>query len=165
VGERERSFEAFYAGAYPPVLRSLALALRDSSLAEEVAQEAFIRAFVRWHRVRAMERPQGWVYIVAVRIAFRRKRSEPSTDARVDIEPPFADTVVTRATVRAALEQLPERQRVAVVLRYLADLSLAEVADAMDIALGTVKSTLHAALGRLGVELSRVPEEVHDDAH
>jgi RNA polymerase sigma factor (sigma-70 family) len=55
--------------------------------------------------------------------------------------------------VQAALEQLAPRQRAAVVLRYLGDLSVAEVARAMGCAEGTIKSTLHTALARLRVDL------------
>ena len=62
--------------------------------------------------------------------------------------------------MREAITTLPPRQREAVVLRYLADLPLADVAEAMGCALGTVKATLHQALGSLRVEL-----EEDDDAH
>ncbi|HET9729591.1 MAG TPA: sigma-70 family RNA polymerase sigma factor [Acidimicrobiia bacterium] len=161
MGERERTFEAFYEDEYAAVVRSLTLALRDESLAEEAAQEAFIRAFVYWRRVGRMDRPAGWVYVVAIRVASRRRRRrEP--EAVVVVDGPFADVVVDRESLRVAIEQLPERQRMAVVLRYVADCSLAEVASAMGCAVGTAKSTLHAALTRLGAELTPDIEEVHD---
>ena len=70
---------------------------------------------------------------------------------------PDDDTAVNAVVVRSALAGLPERQRLAVVLRYFAGLSTAETADAMGCASGTVKSTLHAALASLAVELRPDP--------
>ena len=65
---------------------------------------------------------------------------------------------VLKRTLGASIARLPERQRVALVLRYLVDLPVADVALAMGCATGTVKSTLHAALERLGVELQEQEE-------
>lgn len=74
MGNRAVSFTAFYDGNYPSVCRALALAFRDSEVGEEAAQEAFIRAYVYWRRVGRMDRPAGWVYVVAVRHAARARR-------------------------------------------------------------------------------------------
>jgi RNA polymerase sigma-70 factor, ECF subfamily len=159
VGDRASSFVAFYDGNYPSVCRALSLALRDPQLAEEAAQEAFTRAYVYWRRVGRMERPAGWVYVVAIRIAFKRRRPEV-TDTSAAVAPDFVEGLVERETLRVAIGQLPERQRIAIVLHYLADLPLADVASAMGCAIGTVKSTLHAARTRLEVDV----EEVQRDA-
>jgi RNA polymerase sigma factor (sigma-70 family) len=67
--------------------------------------------------------------------------------------------VVTRVSVRDAIETLPPRQREAVVLRYLADLPLTDVADAMGCAVGTVKATLHQAMASMRIEL----DDTEDD--
>ena len=75
-----------------------------------------------------------------------------------------ADLVARRAVLEAALGLLTERQRLAVVLRYGLDLPLAQVAAAMGCALGTAKSTLHAAVGRLQVVLDDSASEVENDA-
>jgi RNA polymerase sigma-70 factor (ECF subfamily) len=163
VRARSPSFEAFYEAHYDVVRRSLSAAFGDPVLAEDAVQEAFARAYVHWHRVDRMDRPAGWVYVVAVRFGLqqRRPRRTPQPDdPSVDI----ADGVVTQEVVRAAIERLPTRQRVAVVLRYLVDLPLEDVAAAMDCALGTVKSTLHSALARLHVDLDDASEEVPHDA-
>jgi RNA polymerase sigma factor (sigma-70 family) len=69
---------------------------------------------------------------------------------------------VERVSGESALTFLAQRQRVAVVLRYYADLPLAEIAEAMGCSVGTVKSTLHAALGRLRVDLANVEEATFD---
>jgi len=161
VGNGDGSFEAFFAEAYASVFRGLAVAFRDPLLAEEAAQEAFTRAYTRWERVGSMERPAGWTYVVAVRVARRRRRDLLGDVAgRVDAQD-FADEVVDRLTMQAAIEELPTRQRVALVLRHYADLPLDEIAHAMGCAVGTVKSTLHAAHTRLHVQLEdddEIPE-------
>ena len=161
VGNGDGSFEAFFAEVYASVFRGLAVAFRDPQLAEEAAQEAFTRAYTRWPCVGSMERPAGWTYVVAVRVARRRRPTllgDGSSDAcgqRV------ADEVVDRVTMQAAIQELPTRQRVALMLRHYADLPLDEIAHAMGCAVGTVKSTLCAAHTRLHVELEdddEIPE-------
>jgi RNA polymerase sigma factor (sigma-70 family) len=167
VGNRAVTFTAFYDGNYPSVSRALALAFRDPQLAEEAAQEAFTRAYVYWRRVGRMDRPAGWVYVVAVRHAFRKRSRPDETIGPDEITADIADGVVEREALRIAITRLPERQRLAIVLRYLADLPLADVAAAMGCALGTVKSTVHAALLRLEADLGEeieVIEEVRPDA-
>ena len=152
------TFETFFDEHYEPVRRSLAVAFGDPVLAEELAQDAFTRALASWRRVAQMERPAGWVYVVALRAGRRRGRPGDALPAREGVSPDIADRVTHDVALGAAIARLPERQRLALVLRYLADLPLAEVALAMDCAVGTVKSTLHAALARLGVEMREQEE-------
>jgi RNA polymerase sigma factor (sigma-70 family) len=163
VSAKSSSFEAFYDEHYDSVRRSLSAAFRDSLLAEEAAQEAFTRAYMHWRRVSQMDRPDGWVYVVAVRVATRRRPHLGMRDLRRS-ELDIADGVVTHEMLRTAIERLPERQRLAIVLRYLADLPVDDVAAAMGCAAGTVKSTLHAALAHLHVDLDDENEEVANDA-
>ena len=162
MSNRSSSFEAFYDENYDAVRRSLYAAFRDAHLAEEAAQESFTRAYMHWRRVSQMDRPDGWVYVVAVRVAARRRPSVAIPETRVS-ERDIADAVVTQETLRSAIDRLPERQRLAIVLRYLADLPVVDVAAAMGCAAGTVKSTLHAALARLQIGLDET-EEVELDA-
>ncbi len=89
-----------------------------------------------------------------MRDRWRREHREPQWDVGLGtatLDP--AGGVATAVSVRDAITTLPPRQREAVVLRYLADLPLADVAEAMGCAVGTVKATLHQALGALRVEL------------
>jgi RNA polymerase sigma-70 factor (ECF subfamily) len=118
-------FEAFFTDRYDEVRRALTVAFGDARLAEECAQEAFVRAFVRWKRIRQMESPAGWVYVVATNVARRRRPSpvEPHATPIGD----FADAVVDRASIARGIQQLPDRQRIAIVLRYLVDLPVADV--------------------------------------
>lgn len=151
------NFEAFFAEHYSSVVRAIALAVGDRGRAEELSQEAFARACRRWRSVSAMERPWAWVYVVALneeRRRWRRDRPrEVEAAARVQTAPDHAGTVLTSLSLRAALDQLTARQRAAVVLRYLADLSVADVAAAMGCAEGTAKATLHQALRRMRIEM------------
>jgi RNA polymerase sigma-70 factor (ECF subfamily) len=148
-------FEAFLAEHYERVRRALALTLGETGRAEDLAQEAFARAWLRWSAVSAMERPVAWVYVVAVNQARRDLRRElrPATLSVPPRPADMAGAVATSISLQVALTSLPARQRAAVVLRYLADLSIAEVAQAMRCAEGTVKSTLHAALAHLRIEM------------
>ena len=164
MGDRAESFEAFFAEHYESVFRGLSVAFRDPLVAEEAAQEAFTRAYVRWDRVQRMERPSGWVYVVATRVALRRRRPDPEGAARESGAPSMEDQVIDRLTMQRAITELPERQRLALVLRHYGDLPLDEIARAMGCALGTVKSTLHTAHARLQVELDDEIPEVELDA-
>jgi RNA polymerase sigma factor (sigma-70 family) len=151
------SFERFYELERLGVCRALTLALGDRAAAEEATQEAFVKAWLRWRRVSRMERPAGWVYVVAVRHALRARRSldrssglaAPARDVAVGVSDVDVDQ---RLDVHALLDRLAPRQRLAVVLRYYADLPLDDIAGAMACSPGTVKSTLHTALERLRVE-------------
>ena len=152
-------FEAFFEDHYAEVLRSVALAIDDHSRAEDVTQEAFARAFRKWRTVSQMDRPVGWVYVVALnaeRSRWRRERREQREDdntAEATVAADPAGPVVATVVLRDALTQLTSRQRAAVVLRFLADLTVADIAGVMGCAEGTVKATLHQALRKLRVEL------------
>jgi len=152
-------FERFYECEYPGIRRSLTVALGDLDGAEEAAQEAFVKAWVRWRRVGQMDDPVGWVYVVAVRHALRKRARAARRERRAEREPrhvevDLATEITDRLVADEGLEALAPRQRLAVVLRYHADLPLAEIADAMGCPIGTVKSTLHAALARLRVQVT-----------
>jgi RNA polymerase sigma-70 factor (sigma-E family) len=154
------TFEDFYRAAYPRVVRSLALAIGDVDAAADAAQEAFGRAYRRWFVVRRADRPEAWVYVVALRHhrrVWRRRRRDGDVEAS-----PLAgggssarlDNVDRTVDLERSLGQLTERQRAMVVLRFHADLPVRDVAEVMGCAEGTVKATLHQALKALRVEFS-----------
>ena len=154
-------FDEFFGRTYDPVARALTLATGSRDVADEATQDAFTKALRHWRKVRAMARPDGWVYVVAMNSARdRMRKAGREITAYAATSTDQTSAVAVRLTVRDAIATLPPRQREAVVLRYLADLSLAEVADAMNCALGTVKATLHQARSALRVEL-----EEDDDAN
>jgi RNA polymerase sigma-70 factor (ECF subfamily) len=149
-----QDFEAFLLAYYEPVRRGVALALGNVERAEDVTQEAFARAFRRWRSVSVMDQPVGWVYVVAMNQARHDLRREQRPPARAGVEATdTAGAVATAVTLETALKTLAPRQRAVVVLRYLADLSTAQVAEAMGCAEGTVKSTLHTALAHLRLQM------------
>jgi RNA polymerase sigma-70 factor (sigma-E family) len=133
------AFEGLYRLAYRVAFRILG----DQGDAEDVAQEALARASVRWSRLE--DRPEGWVTRVASNLAidrYRRRRRPPVPMGPVGIVDPYLGE---RGDLVAALRRLPRRQREAVVLRYLADLSEAQAAREMGCSVGAVKS--HGARG------------------
>jgi RNA polymerase sigma-70 factor (ECF subfamily) len=157
-------FESFFAGHFSNVRRSLALIVGDIDAAEEAAAEAFARAFVRWRRVRAMSRPVAWVMVVALNVVRTDRARENRAAAwhgstRPATVDDLSSSVVRTVELNELLCQLPERQRLCVVLRYYGDLSVAEIATIMKCAEGTVKSTLYAALRNLRIDLSSEEEE------
>jgi len=160
--ERVGDFEAFFREEYDPVVRSLTLVFGERATAEDAAQVGFEKALRRWRHVGGMDRPGTWVYVVALRHARRAlQREGRSPDAPLaDVEP--EPEIARDAWVRDAIRSLPPRQRAVVVLRHLVGMSLDEIADALRMSTGTVKSTLHAAQARLRVELADEPEEIEE---
>jgi RNA polymerase sigma-70 factor (ECF subfamily) len=149
-------FEEFFEERYGAVVRAVAVAVGDRNRAEDLVQEAFARAYRRWRSVRSMDNPVAWVYVVALNAERKRWRRERDRDAAPDLEAVAGDpasTVVTRVALERAVGELTARQRSAVVLRFVADLSVAETARVMGCAEGTVKATVHQALRRLRVDL------------
>jgi RNA polymerase sigma factor (sigma-70 family) len=106
-----------------------------------------------------MASPGGWVYRVALNLVRRRMRRAAFEQRTV--EPPAEVAQIVDREIWTVVQQLPERQRVAVVLRYLLDLPEQDVATAMNISRGTVASALAAARRRLAGWLT--VEEASDD--
>jgi RNA polymerase sigma factor (sigma-70 family) len=150
-------FDQFFREHYARVVGSLRLAGGDVSEAEDAAQEAFAKAMLRWKSVSVMERPATWVYVVAVRELRRRGRRREGSRGQENVDegslPDHAGAVAVGADIERALQTLPPRQRLAVALRFHADLTVPEVSRAMRCSEGTVKSTLHSAVDRLRTQL------------
>jgi RNA polymerase sigma factor (sigma-70 family) len=148
-------YEAFFAEHHQAVVRGLTLALADRARAEDAAQDAFAKAYRQWKRVAMMDRPVAWVYVVALNGARKELRRDQAAPVP-DLTGPAADHAAASAvkvSVREALDVLAPRQRVAIVLRYLGDLQVTEVAKAMGCSEGTAKATLHTALAKLRTHL------------
>jgi RNA polymerase sigma-70 factor (ECF subfamily) len=149
-------FDGFFDEHYGSTLRAVSVAIGHPGRAEDLTQEAFARAFRKWSTVSKLERPVAWVYVVALnaeRKRWRRERNAPEPLNQNGSVPDVAAGVLSTIVVRDALARLPARQRAAVVLRYLGDLTVADIATVMDCAEGTVKATLHQALRNLRVDL------------
>ena len=153
----DAGFATFHARWRDPLRRALAQALGSVSLADEAIDEAMTRAAAIWDQIGVYESPQGWVYRVGLNWArgiFRKRRREVLTEI-------FADTAqesrVPDLDLLRAVGQLPIRQRSIVVARYYLDWSTTEVAAALDVPEGTVKSRLSRALARLAKDLGESP--------
>jgi len=146
-------FDELFRHEYPLVVGSLSLVLGDRSAAEDVAQDAFAQLLLHWRKVSRYERPGAWVRRVALRMALRwRTRRAAETQALRLVDAPAARPAPDPDLLRA-LRELPAIQRAAVVLHYLEDRSVAEVADLLGCAEGTAKTHLHRARRRLSALL------------
>ncbi|MFU8851143.1 SigE family RNA polymerase sigma factor [Micromonospora sp. SL1-18] len=147
-------------GLYHAQFRSLTLQLAaycgDLAQAQDLVQEAFCRAFARWSRVSRYDDPVAWVRRVAWNLAtsrWRRLRTAQSW-LRRQREEHVPGPGPDRVALTAALAQLPTGQRRAVVLHYLADLSVTQIARQEGVPEGTVKSWLHRGRTALAAELT-----------
>jgi RNA polymerase sigma-70 factor (sigma-E family) len=156
-GQRDPEFEDLF-GRLFPVAERLALRIAgDPATAEDLAAEAFVRLFARWPRLRKEPGREGWVLRVTANLAIDAARRRPPRVEAVAPVPP-EDAVVLRVALAAALRALPRRQRAVVALRYLADLTEEQVAAALGISSGSVKTHAHRALRRLRQVLPNDPE-------
>ena len=148
-GRTDLHFDQWYRHEHPRVFTALAVAGGDVEIAREATDEAFVRAYERWARVRVMESPGGWLYRVALNELKRRHRRQAlereilrRQPAQPDdgLPPPVADPLVWDA-----VRSLPRRQRSAIALRYVLDLTERDVAATMGISRGAASATLTSA--------------------
>ncbi len=151
-------FAALMEREYVPLVRVAVVIVGDEGVAEEVVQEAFARAFARWRRISRYERPGAWVRLVTVRLAVRaaaqRKRNSSGPLPELGIEDRRPD-----AALAMAIAGLGEEERAAVVLHYLCDLQVKEVAQILQTKPGTIRVRLHRARTNLAAAMT---EEVSD---
>lgn len=123
--------------------------LRDSHEAEDVAQEAFLKAFREIHKLRDDRAFSGYIYKICVRLCMDRLRSRRTEPLVVDKpQPSKGQQIETRVLVEMLLKELSPDLRLTLVLREMEQLSYEEVADAMSVPVGTVRSRLHTARER-----------------
>ena len=142
--EFDASFAAAFDDLYPVAVRLAARIVGDQASAEDVAAEALARTYARWAKVSTLPYRDAWVLRVTGNLAIdtvRRRRPSPA----VALADSFEDATALRLALASALAKLPGRQREAVVLRYLAGYSEAEVSAALGISANSVKT--HAQRG------------------
>lgn len=155
AGDAAHAVAALYQAHALGLTRLAFLMLGDRPAAEDVVQEAFCAVYRAWDRLPSHDNMAGYVRVSVLngcRSAIRRARRVPRAVAVPHAASAEADALSgeeRRATV-AALRRLPPRQREALVLRYFADLPEHEIARAMGVSRGTVKSTTARALAALG---------------
>ncbi|HSJ19981.1 MAG TPA: SigE family RNA polymerase sigma factor [Nocardioidaceae bacterium] len=132
----------------------LALYTGDRAVGEDLAQETLLRLHQHWPRVRDMASPHAWLSSVGLNLArswWRRRFAEQRAHSRLrraplNVPSPEPSDVVA---IRSAVAALPPRERAALVLRYYGGLSVAETAEALGCAEGTVKSLTYKAVAVL----------------
>jgi len=152
AGATTRGFDAFFALDHDRIVRALALTLGNDELGRDAAAEGFTRALQRWRRVSTYDNPAGWVYRVGLNWARSRRRKtirEVSATAASGRREPTSTDPLPELRLAAAIRQLSVEHRSVIVGRYYLDWSEAQLAVALDIAPGTVKSRLSRALDRL----------------
>lgn len=150
--------------------------VRNAPLAEDIVQETFVRLWQHRMSYRTIARFSTWIYTIAGNLvrSHMRKQSRMKT---TDLEPrdagdraielpdtgrPVDEIVEGRMTVekvRRAMDQLPEEFREVIILREIEELSYEEIVELLDLPLGTVKSRINRARGRLRELLSKVFQE------
>jgi len=165
------AFAAFYARHEAVVYRTALAMTRDASIAEEVVTDTFLRAYVARATLDPERSPVPWLQKVAINLCVNRLRrrrlpSQPLDDvtahAMRDRDPSRSPERMSEQreamdALLAGIARLKPRQRAVVVLRFLHDYSLAQIAETLDEPLGTVKSRLHSAVYALR-------EDLHADA-
>lgn len=155
--------QAFFHATMPGLVGGLSVYVGDRAAAEELAQEAMLRAFRRWEHVSGLDVPEAWVWRVAVNLAKSRfRRLRIARRARRRLEASSGDGLVTEdrawaIAVRDAVTSLPDRQRLAVVLRYYLDFSVAETAMRMDTTEDAVRSLTKRGVAGLRATFQTVP--------
>lgn len=158
----EHGFEEWYRSVYPSVRAAVIVVAGDVGIAEDAVADAFAEALHRWSDVQVMESPAGWVFAVArnrVRRHHRRRAREAVLLRRMTKGPDASSTPDIDPQLWAAVKSLPERQRAVIGLRYVEDLTQAQVADRIGVAPGTAAALLHQARRSLRQTVQEVPDE------
>lgn len=165
-GSAAESFDAFYLGSRQRTLRTVYAMTGDLGDAQDLVQEAYARAWQRWSTVSTYDDPEAWVRTVAWRLAasrFRKARNGVAALLRHGPPAPAPGPDPDNIDLVAALKQLPDAQRRAIVLHHLGGRSVAEVAVETGVPAGTVKARL--ARGRSALaDLMTEPPADHETA-
>jgi RNA polymerase sigma factor (sigma-70 family) len=140
--------EALYRERYPVFLRVARATVRDDGAAADAVHDAFVQAVRNRRSFRGDGTLEAWVWRMVVNAA-RRRCGDLAPHAGEPVESSDERRNGFGNPVRAAVAALPERQRLALFLRYYGDLDYASIAAALGVAEGTVAATLHAAHGTL----------------
>lgn len=151
----EAAFDAFFRDEYPRLFRRVLFVVGDPAAADDVVQEALARAWARWRRVGAMERPGAWTQRVAVRAAIRHRATRP---AWAELAEPAAGLAESNGPsdpgsldrrLLAAIAALAPRQRAAFVLHVFDELDAREIGGVLGCAEATARVHLHRARTQL----------------
>jgi RNA polymerase sigma-70 factor (ECF subfamily) len=157
--------DELYVGSYSRLVVQMYAICGDLNDAEDAVQEAFITAIRKRRTLRTVQNPEAWIRTVALHRLHRGwrhaavvRRHHLATRG----QQPSVEVGPEHVALVTALKQLDAHQREVVVLHHLADLSVAEIAHQLDVAVGTVKSRLGRGRARLGELLTEREESSHD---
>jgi len=151
-----RSFEEFFAATYGRLVGLLFAFLHDRAQAEDVVQDAFASALLRWPVLRGYHDPEAWVRTVAFRRAIdhhRRTMRQVRILLRLGAPPSLPPVDADHLDLVRALGKLPVAQREVLVLHYVAELAVERVAAELRLPVGTVKSRLARGRAALAQQL------------
>jgi RNA polymerase sigma-70 factor (sigma-E family) len=157
--ERDKDFTSFVVARSGRLVYLARMLCGDAALAEDLVQTALEKAYLRWDKIE-MGDPFGYVRqaVVNQHLSFLRRRpwrerpSGSSTELDVDFNRSVADPaagIERRLVLNSALETLTRRERAVIVLRYVEDLTEAQTAAVLGVAVGTIKSSNSRALQKL----------------
>jgi RNA polymerase sigma-70 factor, ECF subfamily len=159
-------FDEFYGAAARRIVRHAYALTGNLSDAQDITQEAFARAWQRWDNVRDHDSPEAWVRRVATNLAtsrFRRDRTARAAAWQL-VPAPVPEISPDTVALVAALKTLPERQRVVMVLHYLADQPIDQIAAELRCPVGSVKAWLFRGRAALTVLLAVGDEDNSQEA-
>ncbi len=156
-GARSAEIEAIYRERFRGFLLSMTALLRDGEAALDVVQEGFALALSRRESYRGDGSLEAWVWQIVLNVARDRLRSRQRHDEGLRSETVRAENELDGdGELLVSLLALPERQRLAIFLRYYADLSYEQIAEALGVRPGTVAASLNAAHAALRRDLAEV---------
>jgi RNA polymerase sigma-70 factor (sigma-E family) len=153
--DEPEGFRDFVAARSAGLVRSAFLLTGDEHEALDLVQDTLVKSWSRWSRIRRQDAPDLYVRRVMVSLFLSRRRRRwigefptASLPDQIDERDDMAQAVL-RESVLAALRELPDRQRLVIVLRHFDDLTEAQTAQALGCSIGTVKSQNSKALASL----------------
>jgi RNA polymerase sigma-70 factor, ECF subfamily len=169
-GSTDVSFDAFFVAEFPRMVAFATAIVGDRAVAEELAQEAMLRAYRNWEVVSGYDRPGAWVRRVTANLASstrRRRGTESRALERLDRRALTTDVPAGDSSERfwSLVRTLPTRQREAVALHYLEDWPVKQIAEFLGCAESTAKAHLQKARRRLAAALNAdVEEELEEES-
>jgi RNA polymerase sigma-70 factor (ECF subfamily) len=156
----QRAFESLTIACHPHLFRLAHGILGNPHLAEDATQQACLDIWRDIRRLRDPEKFEGWSYRILVRCCYRESKRRPRWLSETEIHPAdepgvidASDAVVDRDQLERGFRRLSVDHRVVLVLHYLLDMTLEQVAEALDLPTGTVNSRLSRAMAQMRAAL------------
>lgn len=156
----QESFDSFYGSQYPALVRVGYVLAGSWAVAEDLAQDAFVKAYDRWEHVGGLDDPAAWLRRVVANAAtsrWRRLRTELKFQHRF-VDDPVVDEYGD-GELWAAVRRLPRRQAQAIALRFVVGLGPSEIASTLGCSVETARTHLKRAKETLAITVKKVSDE------